>query len=122
MPRSTCFTNTFIFFFKYFIIRLRSFIIYNMDLCPFSFPQALFLEVHSFSTCTLCKSQTAGNTAGGAQVGSLAALGFMYDFVLGALRPESLGYSAKNDLKAALQNRYMLGFNTQDTSVGNSMK
>ncbi|CAK9095936.1 Prostaglandin F synthase [Durusdinium trenchii] len=75
-----------------------------------------FTVVNSFSTCETCKTNVAGNKAGEAQVGSLAALGFMYDFVVGALKPDFFGYDPRHDLKSALQNRWLLGFNTQDTS------
>jgi len=79
-------------------------------------PKPPFTIVSSFSKCEICKSSVAGNRAGEASVGSYAALGFMYDFVLGALKPQLFDYKPQYDLKGALQNRFLLGFNTQDTS------
>ena len=38
----------------------------------------------------------------------------MFDFVIGSLRPQVYNYDPMNDLRAALQNRFVLGFNTQD--------
>lgn len=35
----------------------------------------------------------------------------------GALKPDFFGYDPRHDLKSALQNRWLLGFNTQDTSA-----
>lgn len=34
----------------------------------------------------------------------------------GALKPQLFDYKPQYDLKGALQNRFLLGFNTQDTS------
>ena len=34
----------------------------------------------------------------------------------GTLKPQLFDYKPQYDLKAALQNRFLLGFNTQDTS------
>lgn len=79
-------------------------------------PKPPFTVVHSFSTCESCISSVAGNKAGEVPVGNHAALGFFYDFVLGALKPELFDYKPQHDLKEALQNRWALGFNTQDTS------
>ncbi|CAJ1388945.1 unnamed protein product [Effrenium voratum] len=80
-------------------------------------PKPPFTIVHSFATCELCKSNAAGNRAGkGQTVGTYPALGFMYDFVVGALSPGLYGYTPRNDLRSALQQRVMLGFNTQDTT------
>jgi len=73
-----------------------------------------FTVVHSFATCPTCKSNVAGNKAGEVQVGTLAALGFMYDFVVGMLSPNLYDYAPHHDLRAALQHRFLLGFNTQD--------
>jgi len=75
-----------------------------------------FTVVHSFATCELCKSNKAGNRAGEALVGTLASLGFIYDLVVGLLSPQLYDYVPKHDLRAALQQRIMLGFNTQDTT------
>eukprot|EP00450_Noctiluca_scintillans_P025888 CAMPEP_0194534638 /NCGR_PEP_ID=MMETSP0253-20130528/72914_1 /TAXON_ID=2966 /ORGANISM="Noctiluca scintillans" /LENGTH=522 /DNA_ID=CAMNT_0039380329 /DNA_START=84 /DNA_END=1648 /DNA_ORIENTATION=- len=71
-----------------------------------------FTVTHSFATCPECKS--ANNTVNGSNVGGFSALPFMYDFVHGCLDPSFLDYRPKHDLRAALQNRFVLGFNTQN--------
>eukprot|EP00933_Yihiella_yeosuensis_P084998 TRINITY_DN99778_c0_g1_i1.p1 TRINITY_DN99778_c0_g1~~TRINITY_DN99778_c0_g1_i1.p1 ORF type:complete len:260 (+),score=36.75 TRINITY_DN99778_c0_g1_i1:2-781(+) len=73
-----------------------------------------FTITHCFSTCSICKSHV--NSIDSKSLGDFSGLGFMYDFVSAALRPELLQYKPKSDLRYAIQNRFALGFNTQDTT------
>lgn len=74
-----------------------------------------FTITHSFDSCEQCLASQRGNTAGGTSVGQMVALAFMFDFALATLRPGLYGYpSPSRDLRAALQNRFAFGFNTQD--------
>lgn len=77
-----------------------------------------FTVTHSFAQCEHCESNRRGNKAGGTPVGRTSAVAYMYDFALGCLDPESYGYTSSSqiDLRYGLQNRFALGFNTQDSA------
>lgn len=75
-----------------------------------------FTITHSFAACSNCLASTRGNQVRGQSVANLNAIPFMYDFAVAMLAPSTYGYTPNpdGDLRAALQNRFLLGFNTQN--------
>lgn len=72
-----------------------------------------FTVTHSFAICPECKSSQS--PLAGKSAGQWTAVPWMYDVVLAMLRPELYdNYQPKHDLREALQQRFVLGFNTQD--------
>ncbi|CAK9051215.1 unnamed protein product [Durusdinium trenchii] len=75
-----------------------------------------FTVVNSFSTCETCKTNVAGRGGRRSSPRRPSDVRVTPGFLEGALKPDFFGYDPRHDLKSALQNRWLLGFNTQDTS------
>lgn len=84
-----------------------------------------FTVTYSYDNCEKhdqgkCICAQAGNAVNGLSVGVMNAVPFMYDLVLGLLKPSLFGYQEKGPriggmppLKYGLQNRLALSYNTQ---------